>query len=41
MGDKGREAGTRLVDVVLAALLFLIITGEWACLWVPPLVGAP
>jgi len=25
------------VEMILFALLFILVTGIWACLWVPPL----
>jgi hypothetical protein len=31
---KGRMSG--VVRVIVGVVLFILVTGIWACLWVPP-----
>jgi hypothetical protein len=32
-----RERMSQVVQVIVGVVLFILLTGIWACLWVPPL----
>jgi hypothetical protein len=36
VGERVCEVVRIMVDTILFILLFTLVTGIWACLWVPP-----
>ena len=32
----GKERKSEVVQVIVGVVLFILLTGIWACLWVPP-----